>query len=124
MIAPTSKTHATSENDPSPAEEFPTRASILEELERICVNPHFRGSTRGKQFLTYVVQNAIEGRTEMLKERVIGAVDYEGRHGDVAQTLPPAVEAIFHRVRVQVEDPRASRPAHAMSLTPPDAALE
>jgi len=70
VIAPTSKT---SETDPSPVKEFPTRASILEELERICVNQHFRGSTRGKQFLTYAVQNAIEGRTEMLKERVIGA---------------------------------------------------
>src|ERR1700744_772411 len=73
VVAPTSKTQAASKTDPSQAEEFPNRESILEELERICVNQHFRGSTRGKQFLTYVVQNALDGRNEMLKERVIGS---------------------------------------------------
>jgi hypothetical protein len=115
MNAPTSKTQAPSETDPSPAEESPNRASILEELERICVNQHFRGSTRGKQFLTYVVQNAIEGRTEMLKERVIGA-ELFGKPADYATGEEPVVRVQAGEVRRRLHEYYVSQPAKARVL--------
>ena len=115
MIVPTSKTQAVSETDPSPAEEIPTRASILEELERICVNQQFRGSARGKQFLTYVVQNALDGRNEMLKERVIGS-ELFGKPVDYATGEEPVVRVQAGEVRRRLHENYLSQPAHARVL--------
>lgn len=48
-------------------------AAILRELERILKSPSFRTSKRCQQFLSCVVQHSLEGHTELLKERSIGA---------------------------------------------------
>jgi hypothetical protein len=114
VIAPTSKTQAASETAPS-AEEFPTQASILEELDRIEASRHFRGSTRGKQFLTYVVQNVLEGRTEMLKERVIGT-ELFGKPADYATGEEPVVRVQAGEVRRRLHEYYLSQPTDARVL--------
>lgn len=56
--------------------------AIREQVNKILESPAFRGSKRSQAFLNYVVQRAIEGHTEALKERVI-AVEVFGRPQDV-----------------------------------------
>lgn len=56
---------------------------VLAELERVLSSAAFRGSRRSQEFLRYVVRNALEEKTELLKERTIGVevfdrpVDYD-----------------------------------------------
>ncbi len=60
------------QRDSSPLDELQT-AAILRELDRILKSPSFRTSKRCQQFLSYVVQHSLEGETELLRERSIGA---------------------------------------------------
>jgi hypothetical protein len=48
------------------------KAAILYELEKILNSHAFRGTTRTKRFLSYVVKQTLEGHAELLKERSIG----------------------------------------------------
>ena len=48
------------------------RLDIEAELERILASSVFRTSKRSQEFLRYIVNTALDGRTEDLKERVIG----------------------------------------------------
>jgi hypothetical protein len=57
------------------------REAVLAELERILAGPAFRGAKRSRDFLRYIVGNALDGRAECLKERSIGA-DVFGRAAD------------------------------------------
>jgi hypothetical protein len=63
--------------------EEPHSETVLSELERILASAEFRGSKRSQEFLRYVVTCALEGKTELLKERIIGVevfdrpADYE-----------------------------------------------
>ena len=52
--------------------------SVREHLGDILESPVFRGSHRSREFLTYVVEKAVSGDIEALKERVIG-VELFGR---------------------------------------------
>jgi hypothetical protein len=47
-------------------------AAISEELERVLSSPEFRTSKRSQDFLRYVVEHAINGQADLLKERTIG----------------------------------------------------
>lgn len=47
-------------------------AVILEQLKRIQSSHAFCNSARAKEFLSYVIEHALEGHTELLKERLIG----------------------------------------------------
>jgi hypothetical protein len=51
----------------------PGRQLVLDELERILRSSAFRGTRRSQDFLRYVVVHALDGRTDFLKERNIGA---------------------------------------------------
>lgn len=46
--------------------------TIREEMERILHSETFRASPRSSQFLRFVVEQALEGHQEQLKERIIG----------------------------------------------------
>jgi hypothetical protein len=48
------------------------RGAVARQLKRIQDSHAFCNSARAKEFLSYVVENALEGRTEQLKERSIG----------------------------------------------------
>jgi hypothetical protein len=45
---------------------------ILAHLQNVLASPAFRGSQRSSQFLRYVVESALAGEKEGLKERIIG----------------------------------------------------
>ena len=68
MSAVDSALHAQDWNPSSDAE----RSAVREQLERILAHPIFRNSKRYPAFLGYVVEQALLGRTEQLKERIIG----------------------------------------------------
>jgi len=57
---------------PSPLPGENLNAAILEQLRRILDSHAFCNSPRTKEFLSYVVEHGIKGRTELLKERLIG----------------------------------------------------
>jgi hypothetical protein len=115
MIAPTVNTEAASNSGHAAVKQFPARASILAELERIQASRYFRGSTRGKQFLKYVVQNALDGRTEMLKERVIGT-ELFNKPADYATGEEPVVRVQAGEVRRRLHDYYLSKPVEARIL--------
>ena len=48
------------------------KAAILWELEKVLNSHAFRGTKRTKQFLSYVVEQTLEGHADLLKERSIG----------------------------------------------------
>ena len=48
-------------------------AALLKHVAEIVEGKAFRGSPRSRQFLSYVVEQAIAGNVDSLKERVIGA---------------------------------------------------
>jgi len=48
------------------------KVEALDELHRILQSSAFRSSPRCQQFLRFVVEQAVEGRYELLKERMIG----------------------------------------------------
>ncbi len=55
-----------------------SNTEVLEELRRILESPEFAGSERGRTLLTYLVENALGGGLDRLKERTIG-VEIFGR---------------------------------------------
>src|ERR1700709_2176355 len=48
------------------------REAVRAEMERILASPHFCNSKRYPALLRYIVENTIEGRSEFLKERMLG----------------------------------------------------
>jgi len=48
------------------------KAQVRKQLERILESSAFRGSKRCQRFLGYVVEQALEGREDLLKERTLG----------------------------------------------------
>jgi hypothetical protein len=50
----------------------PKEEQIREELDRVLASHEFRSSKRSQEFLRYVIEHALSGRSEMLKERTIG----------------------------------------------------
>jgi hypothetical protein len=48
------------------------RDAVLRELEAVLASSHFCNSKRYPAFLSYVVEHALAGRTEQLKERTLG----------------------------------------------------
>jgi hypothetical protein len=52
--------------------------SVRQELNRVLASHEFHSSRRSQDFIRYVVEHALAGRSEMLKERTIG-IDVFGR---------------------------------------------
>lgn len=50
----------------------PHQESVLAELDRILQSSAFRNARRSQEFLRYIVTNTLAGRTDRLKERIIG----------------------------------------------------
>lgn len=50
---------------------------VLAEMERILACPSFRNAKRSQDFLRYVVTNTLDGQSDALKERLIGAAVFQ-----------------------------------------------
>jgi len=83
-------------------ESLPSPALVTEALRRILESEHFRTSTRGKQFLRFVVQYRLENHPEPLKERMIGAALFN-RPLDYATGDDSVVRAQAREVRRRLE---------------------
>ena len=57
----------------------PSRTDIVEQLDRILKSPAFSRSQRYSAFLRYCVERALDGKSELLKERTIGVDVFERR---------------------------------------------
>jgi len=86
----------------SAPESSEAKAVILSELEKILDSPPFRGSSRRKEFLSYVVHHSLEGHHELLKERIIGAEVFH-RDADYATGDDPVVRVQAGEVRRRLE---------------------
>lgn len=98
------------------------RASVVAaELERILQSVAFRNAKRSQDFLRYIVTNALDGRTDCLKERSIGAevfqraVDYDTGEDSIvrvkASELRKRLAQFYHDAPdtgVQIELPAGS----------------
>lgn len=82
----------------SPSYDEKKRSAILSELDRVLESEAFRSSRRGRQFLSYVVRQTLEGKGELLKERTIGA--------DVFERSPEDITAENSLVRKQAGEVR------------------
>jgi hypothetical protein len=82
---------------------------ILEDLESLLHSRFFCNSERGRQFLTYVVENFLEGRTDVLKERVIGAQVFK-RPANYSTGEDPVVRVQAGEVRKRLEQYYHSEP--------------
>jgi hypothetical protein len=79
-------------------QETEIRCEVEAELERICSSSCFHTSRRSCEFLRYVVQTTLDGRSDSLKERAIG-MDLLGRN----VSYDPGSDAT---VRVRANDVR------------------
>ena len=76
----------------------PSRDAVRCQLQQVLSSPEFRASKRCQDFLSYVVEAAIDGRADSLKERTIG-VDVFSR----SSSYDPSEDAT---VRVKAGDVR------------------
>jgi len=74
------------------------RRTVLRELESILNSSPFRSSHQCQTLLRYLVENSLDGRKEMLKERLIG-MEVFGRKPDYATGEDPIVRARVGEVR-------------------------
>lgn len=49
-----------------------TESAVREEVDRLLASPEFRASRRCQDFLRFIVEQTLAGRTDLLKERTIG----------------------------------------------------
>ena len=112
-------------------------AALATQLELISVldGPAFRGSARSCAFLRFVVEEALAGRGDMLKERIVGAAvlgkpsDYDTeadsgvrvRANDVRKRLSAHYEAAGPKAQIRIELPAGSYTPRFRPVTaPPD----
>jgi len=98
------------EHRTSPPQNGEARAVILRELEKILESAPFRGSSRRKDFLSYVVHHSLDGGHELLKERIIGTEVFH-READYATGDDPVVRVQAGEVRRRLEQYYHSAPA-------------
>ena len=71
---------------------------VREHLTRVLASPHFRTSKRCSEFLTFVVDQTLEGHRLEIKERTIGAAVF-GRPLDYETPADPIVRVKANEVR-------------------------
>jgi TolB-like protein len=76
--------------------------AVRTHLERVLRSPHFDGSTRSREFLRYVVEEVLAGRSAYLKQAAI-AVEVFGRKADFDAVIDPIVRVQAGRLRRSLE---------------------
>jgi hypothetical protein len=77
------------------------RSAIREQLERILASSLFKNSKRYPNLLRFVVERALEGHTEPLKERTLG-IEVFGREPDYDTNLDPVVRTTAVEIRKRI----------------------
>jgi hypothetical protein len=81
--------------------------AVEAELDRVCGSHHFRTSRRSCEFLRYIVQVALSGRIDSLKERSIG-IDLFGRDTSYEPSSDATVRVRANEVRKRLASYYAS----------------
>jgi TolB-like protein len=89
----------------------PTGDEIRQQLERILVSGGFAHADRMTAFLRYVVERALAGEGDQVKEYTIG-VDVFGRDGDYDPRLDSIVRVEARRLRSKLDEYYANGGAH------------
>lgn len=92
--------------------------AVAEELERVCGSAHFRTSKRSCEFLQYIVQVALDGRKDSLKERSIG-IDLFGRDTSYEPSSDATVRVRANEVRKRLSSYYASSEARSLRIDLP-----
>jgi len=77
------------------------KAGIQRQLDRLLGNPHFAHSKRFPTFLRFIVQEEIEGRGDLLKERTLG-IEVFGRDAGYDTTSDPIVRVTAAEIRKRI----------------------
>jgi hypothetical protein len=75
---------------------------VQQQLEKLLATSHFSSSRRYPSFLRFVVNNALAGQTDVLKERILG-VEIFGRHADYDTATDPIVRVTAAEIRKRIE---------------------
>ena len=87
----------------------PSSDEIRAQLDRVLASAEFVNADRMSAFLRYVVERALAGDGDQIKEYAIG-VDVFGRNGDYDPRLDSIVRVEARRLRTKVElDPASPR---------------
>lgn len=86
---------------PAPVIDPAERQAIVDQLERMLANPLFSHSKRYPTLLRYVVEHALDGRTEQVKERTLG-IEVFGRAPDYDTNLDPVVRTTAGEIRKRI----------------------
>jgi len=78
------------------------RDAILAQLERVLASEAFRGATRSTTLLRFLVDEAVSGRIDRLKEYTLGAEGL-GKGDDFDPRTDPIVRAEASRLRARLE---------------------
>lgn len=92
--------------------------AVAEELERVCGSAYFRTSKRSCEFLQYIVQVALDGRMDSLKERSIG-IDLFGRDTSYEPSSDATVRVRANEVRKRLSSYYASSEARSLRIDLP-----
>jgi hypothetical protein len=77
------------------------RRGILDQLERMLATPHFSHSKRYPALLRYVVEQALAGHSDQIKERTLG-VEVFGRAFDYDTNQDPVVRTTAGEIRKRI----------------------
>ena len=97
------------------ADAGPSTGEIKLHLSEILESPHFRSSKRCHDLLTFLVEEAVEGRQDSLKERVIG-VEVFNRPADYNPASDPIVRVGVAEVRKRLAQYYQDAPPRARKL--------
>ena len=97
----------------APFVDEPDHVAVMHELELIQASPFFHSSKRSLQFLNYVVQYRLDGNSEPLKERMIGAVLFN-RPADYSTGDDSVVRVQAGEVRRRLEQYYQAPPAESL----------
>jgi adenylate cyclase len=89
----------------------PSAEEIRAELDRVLASEGFANADRMSAFLRYVVERALAGETDQIKEYAIG-VDVFGRNGAYDPRLDSIVRVEARRLRGKVDEYYAGQGAH------------
>lgn len=87
---------------PPPATTTPSERDIREQIQRIVLSTAFRTSDRLKHFITFVTDEALQGKTDHLKEYSVG-VQVFGRETAFDPRTDPVVRVQARRLRARLE---------------------
>src|SRR5580658_7420903 len=77
------------------------KAAIEEQVERLLQNSHFSHSRRFPTFLRFVVQHALTGHSDLVKERTLG-IEIFGRNADYDTASDPIVRVTAAEIRKRI----------------------